>query len=54
MVDSFAFLAKTQNLVLVELAFVELRFESRDWRSLARYLFHAELQKWPERVDRVH
>ena len=35
---------KTQNLVLVDPAFVALRFESRDWRSLVQYSFYVELQ----------
>ena len=35
---------KTQNLVLVDPAFVALRFESLDWRSLVQYSFHVELQ----------
>ena len=35
---------KTQKLVLVDPAFVALRFKSRDWRSLVQYAFHMELQ----------
>ena len=35
---------KTQKLVLVDPAFVALRFESRDWRSLVQHSFHVELQ----------
>ena len=35
---------KTQNLVLVDPAFVALRFESRDWRSLVQYSFHVDLR----------
>ena len=31
---------KTQKLVLVDPAFVALRFESRDWRSLVQRSFH--------------
>ena len=35
---------KTQNLVLVDPAFIALRFESRDWRSLVWYSFHMDLR----------
>ena len=35
---------KTQNLVLIDPAFVALRFESRDWGSLVWYSFHVELR----------
>ena len=35
---------KTHNLVLVDLAFAALRFESRDWRSLVYYSFHVDLR----------
>ena len=35
---------KTQDLVLMGAAFVVLRFESRDWRSLGQYSFHVELR----------
>ena len=35
---------KTQNLVPVDPAFVALRFESRNWRSLVQYSFHMELR----------
>ena len=34
---------KTQNLVLVDPAFVALRFEPRDWRSLLEYSFDVNL-----------
>ena len=33
---------KTQKLVLTDPAFVVLRFESRDWRSLVQHSFHVE------------
>ena len=35
---------KAQNLVLVDPAFVALRFESCDWRSLVWYSFHVEVR----------
>ena len=35
---------ETQKLVLTGPAFVVLRFESRDWRSLVQYSFHVELR----------
>ena len=35
---------KPQNLVLIDLAFVVLRFESRDCRSLVQYSFHMDLR----------
>ena len=35
---------KTKKLVLVDPAFAAQRFESRDWRSLVQYSFHAELR----------
>ena len=35
---------KEYPLVLIDPAFVALRFESRDWRSLVWYSFHVELR----------
>ena len=35
---------QTQKLVLIDPAFVVLRFESRDWRSFVQHLFHTELR----------
>ena len=35
---------KSQKLVLTDPAFVALRFESRDWRSLVQQSFHMELR----------
>ena len=37
-------LQKTQNLVLVDPAFLALRFESRDWRLLVWHSFHVDLR----------
>ena len=33
-----------KDTVIVDPAFVALRFESRDWRSLAQYSFQVDLQ----------
>ena len=42
---------KTQNLVLVDPAFVALRFESRDRRTLGVVFFPRGPAEWPARVD---
>ena len=36
--------SETQKLVLIDPAFVVLRFESRDWRSFVEHSFHVELR----------